>query len=201
MRSHMKQYISIYRKALRRKGFKDLDEKIQSYTFKYLELGISDEYDKMSEYPSVDLEKIYAVVTMCLELKDYGFENDEILEMINDAFRRHKRFFFCIERIIDLFPCTWKLVKDWNHKDHEKRMANGSIRYDFYNETEDQISYRINKCIYVEIFEQYGIRDLCKIFCMADTQAYSHLKRHVKFVRHSDLCEGDCCHDEVIRRK
>ena len=28
--------------------------------------------------------------------------------------------------------------------------------------------------------------------------AYSNLTRHVKFIRHSDLSDGECCHDEVI---
>ena len=64
---------------------------------------------------------------------------------------------------------------------------------------EDKISYRISRCMYAEMFQFYGIRELCKIFCMTDTQAYDHLTRHVKFVRHSDLSNGDCCWDEIIK--
>ncbi len=36
---------------------------------------------------------------------------------------------------------------------------------------------------------------------MTDTLAYESLPKHVRFIRHSDLSDGDCCHDEVIRRK
>ena len=63
-----------------------------------------------------------------------------------------------------------------------------------------RIEYRISKCKYVDMFEYYGIRPLCKIFCNTDTSAYSKLTRGVKFTRYSDLSDGDCCHD-VIERK
>ena len=51
------------------------------------------------------------------------------------------------------------------------------------------------------MFEAYGIRGLCKIFCMTDTTSYENLRHHVTFIRHSDLSDGDACHDEIIRRR
>ena len=54
---------------------------------------------------------------------------------------------------------------------------------------------------YVEMFDAYGIRSLCKIFCMTDTTYYSNLKKHVEFIRLSDLSDGSCCHDIIIDRK
>ena len=48
------------------------------------------------------------------------------------------------------------------------------------------------------MFETYGIRSLCKIFCMTDTTSYENLTRHVIFIRYSDLSDGNCCHDEII---
>lgn len=47
--------------------------------------------------------------------------------------------------------------------------------------------------MYAEMFAFYGIRELCKIFCMTDIQAYTNL------VRHSDLSDGDCCRDDIYR--
>ncbi|MCR5603785.1 MAG: L-2-amino-thiazoline-4-carboxylic acid hydrolase [Lachnospiraceae bacterium] len=58
----------------------------------------------------------------------------------------------------------------------------------------------ISKCMYVEIFKYYGIRPLCKLFCNTDRIAYSGLTRHVNFVRHSDLSDGDVCFDEIFRK-
>ena len=46
-------------------------------------------------------------------------------------------------------------------------------------------------------FSCYGIRSLCKIFCNTDRIAYSGLTGHMKFVRHSDLSDGDACYDEI----
>ncbi len=62
------------------------------------------------------------------------------------------------------------------------------------------LEYNISKCMYVEMFLCYGIRQLCKIFCNTDRIAYSGLTRHVRFVRHSDLSDGDTCHDEIIKK-
>ena len=42
------------------------------------------------------------------------------------------------------------------------------------------------------------MRGLCKIFCLTDESAYANLQKHVKFIRHSDLADGKCCHDEII---
>ena len=63
-----------------------------------------------------------------------------------------------------------------------------------------KIEYNICKCMYVEMFAHYGIRPLCKIFCNTDLIAYSGLTRHVKFVRHSDLLDGNACFDEIFRK-
>jgi hypothetical protein len=85
--------------------------------------------------------------------------------------------------------------------DHAKRVADGSITYDSFEVGEGRVEYHISHCMYVEMFEHYGIRRLCKIFCMTDERAYAGLTRHVRFVRHSDLSDGDCCHDEVMDRR
>ena len=54
--------------------------------------------------------------------------------------------------------------------------------------------------MYIEMFECYGIRPLCKIFCNTDRIAYSGLTRHVDFNRHSDLSDGEVCYDEIIKK-
>ena len=30
---------------------------------------------------------------------------------------------------------------------------------------------------------------------------HENLTRHVKYIRHSDLSDGNCCHDEVIEKQ
>ena len=93
------------------------------------------------------------------------------------------------------------IVKKWNIQDHDRRVQDGSLTYDRFDAGEGRIEYRICECVYIEMFEAYDIRSLCKIFCMTDTTSYKNLRRHVTFIRHSDLSDGDTCHDEIIRRR
>lgn len=100
----------------------------------------------------------------------------------------------------NLLPNSFDIARKWNISDHDKRMKDGSITYDYFNVGKDKVEYRISKCMYVRMFEAYGIRGLCKIFCMTDEFAYAGLPKHVKFIRHSDLSDGPACFDEVIRK-
>ena len=104
-------------------------------------------------------------------------------------------------RCIDLLPNSYQIVEKWNISDHAKRVQDGSIYYDIFEVSDGKIEYSISKCMYVEMFETYGIRPLCKIFCMTDTTAYSNLKKHVKFIRYSDLSDGDSCHDIIMDKR
>lgn len=36
---------------------------------------------------------------------------------------------------------------------------------------------------------------------MTDTTSYDNLPKHVRFIRYSDLSDGDCCHDEMIDKR
>ena len=138
---------------------------------------------------------------MCLELKALGLTDAEIIEAVNQGFARRRNFFRRLIRLIDLLPNSFEIAKKWNLSDHDKRVKDGSITFDQFDIGKDRIEYRISKCVYVEMFETYGIRNLCKFFCMTDTTSYENLRRHVTFIRHSDLSNGDACHDEIIRRK
>ena len=116
------------------------------------------------------------------------------------AFKKRRAFFEGLIRIINLLPNSFQIAKKWNEGDHAKRVEDHSITYDYFNVTEDSVTYRVSKCMYVEMFETYGIRELCKIYCNTDTRSYNGLTRHVKFIRHSDLSDGPCCWDEVHRK-
>ena len=161
----------------------------------------SDNFTKHNVYPSTDTTHIYAVIAMCLELKTFGLGDSEIIETVNAGFSARRNFFRRLIRCIDLLPNSFNIARKWNISDHEKRVADGSISYDYFNVSDDRIEYSICKCVYVEMFETYGIRPLCKIFCMTDTTAYENLRRHVTFIRHSDLSDGPACYDEIIRKR
>ena len=193
-------YSKIYREALHNARLDNIELRASAYSKRLTKMYASDHFKEHNIYPTMNFVHIYAVIAMCLELRKAGLSDPDIIDSINRGFRSRRRFFNNLIKIIDLLPNSFEIVKKWNINDHEKRVKDGSITYDIFDVTKDKVEYSISKCMYVEMFEFYGIRSLCRIFCMTDETAYAGLTRHVEFIRHSDLSSGDCCHDEVIRR-
>lgn len=196
-----KKYSKIYRTALAANHFLDIDTRVQSYEQRLQKMYRSQAFTQHNVYPTMNMSKIYAVIAMCLELKKENLSDAEIIDIVNSGFRRLKQMLKVVESVIDRLPNAYQIAKKWNIADHDNRVKDGSITYDDFTVSEGKIEYSISKCMYIEIFEHYGIRSLCKIFCLTDEAAYANLTRHVKFIRHSDLSDGICCHDEVIDRR
>lgn len=198
MEKFVKKYAKIYRTALLENNFSDIDVRVESYVHRLQGMYASQDFAKHNVYPTMNVTKIYAVIAMCLELKKDKYTDKEIIDIVNSGFKRLKKILAVAEKIIDSLPTSYKIAKKWNITDYENRIKDGSITYDYFNVTEGKIEYRISKCMYIDMFEYYGIRGLCKIFCLTDESAYANLTRHVKFIRYSDLSDGECCHDEVL---
>lgn len=201
MEKLVKKYTKLYRTALKANSFSDIDLRIDSYEKRLKEMYTSQAFKDHNVYPTMDVSKIYAVIAMCLELKQDNYSDKEIIDIVNSGFAKLRKAFMLLEKIIDSLPFAYQIAKKWNVTDHENRVKDGSITYDYFNVYVNKIEYRISKCMYIEMFEYYGIRSLCKIFCITDETAYSNLTKHVKFIRHSDLSCGNCCHDEVLDKK
>ena len=191
MEKTIRKYGNVYRKALSSRQCREIGAKTAAYETRLREMYASDGFKAHSVYPTVNTAHVYAVIAMCLELKGPGLSDAEIIEAINHGFARRRNFFRRIIRTIDLLPNSFSIAKKWNIQDHDRRVRDGSLTYDRFDVGEDRIEYRISGCVYAEMFEAYGIRSLCKIFCMTDTTSYENLRRHVTFIRHSDLSDGD----------
>ena len=196
----IKNYGKYYRIALKKAGLDDIDGKIDVFEKRLRGMYASENYRKHNIYPTTDTTYIYAVMAMCLEVKSFGYSDKETIDLVNRGFEKRRNFFKVIIAIINILPNSFNIAKKWNLGDHEKRVKDGSITYDYFTVTEDKVEYSISKCMYVEMFAEYGIRPLCKIFCKTDEFAYAGLTRHVNFIRHSDLSDGPACYDEVIRK-
>ena len=157
-------------------------------------------FTEHSVYPTINVVHVYAVIAMCLELRGHGLTDEQIIACVNVAFAARIRVFDTLLGAIDLLPNCYAIVRRWNIDDHCKRVADGSIDYDLFEVREHSIEYRISGCRYVDMFESWGVRPLCKLFCETDTRSYANLTRHVEFVRHSDLSDGPSCHDEIIEK-
>ena len=200
----VKKYGKIYRRILVIGNYPDPDVKQKAYEKRLTEMYASEKYKEHNIYPSTNTEYIYAIIAMCLELKGLGLSDKEIIDKINRGLSLRRNFFKNLIRCIDLLPNSYKIAEKWNISDHAKRVQDGSIGsiyYDKFEVSDGKIEYSISKCMYVEMFETYGIRPLCKIFCMTDTTAYSNLEKHVKFIRYSDLSDGDSCHDIIMDKR
>ncbi|MBQ7487670.1 MAG: L-2-amino-thiazoline-4-carboxylic acid hydrolase [Clostridia bacterium] len=196
----VRKYGKLYRKALEKQGFSDVEIKTGQYERRFREMLESAAFKQHNVYPTMNVPLIYAVIAMCLELRDLGLSDSGIMAFTDVAFATRRKCFDWLIRIIDLLPNSFEIARKWNISDHAKRVQDHSITYDSFEATEDVVEYRITRCMYVEMFEYYGIRKLCRIFCNTDTRSYAGLTRHVHFIRHSDLSDGPCCRDEVHRK-
>ena len=194
----LKSYTKLFGKTFARSQVADAAKITWAFKTRLANMYASEDFRRHSAYPSIDTAKVYAVIALGLELREHGYSDGEIIDLVNCAFANLKRFFYAIEAVVDLFPCCYGVVRKWNIRDHAARIADGSIDYGFFEADEKRVTYSISGCRYVEMFEHYDVRSLCKVFCMSDTMAYEHLTRHVRFIRHSDLSDGPACHDEII---
>ena len=217
----VKKYGKIYRRILIIGNYSNPEVRQEAYEKRLTEMYASEKYTEHNIYPSTNTEYIYAIIAMCLELKGLGLSDKEIIDKINRGLSLRRNFFKNLIRCIDLLPNSYQIAEKWNISDHAKRVQDGSIYYDIFEVSDGKIEYSISKCMYVEMFETYGIRPLCKIFCMTDTTAYSNLEKHVlckifcmtdttaysnlekhvKFIRYSDLSDGDSCHDIIMDKR
>ena len=201
MAKTVKKYGNIYGKILVKGNFPNPDRKQEAYEKRLTEMYASKKYAEHNIYPTTNAEYIYAIIAMCLELKESGLSDIEIIDAVNSGFSRRRNFFKYLIRCIDLLPNSYQIAEKWNISDHDKRVKDGSISYNQFDVSDGRIEYNISRCAYVEMFETYGIRSLCKIFCMTDTTAYNNLRKHVEFIRYSDLSDGDCCHDIIMDKR
>lgn len=200
MDKRVRKYGKLYSNALNQMRFPDAEAMTGKYEDRLQRMYDSPAFKAHNIYPTMDVSLIYAVIAMCLELKEKDFSDQEIMDFSDLVFQKRKKVFAALEKVIDALPNAYAIAEKWNIDDHEKRVKDASITYDIFKVEDGRIEYSISRCMYVKMFEYYGIRSLCRIFCNTDISAYSQLKRHVKFTRYSDLSDGDCCHDVIERR-
>jgi hypothetical protein len=200
MDKRIARYTKVYGKAAAHAGISGKDAIVASFAGRLEDMYASELFRTHNVYPTINVEHVYAVIAMCLELREHRLTDEQIFDALNCAFAGRQRFFGVILGAINLLPNSYAIAKRWNISDHEKRVADGSIDYDLFEVRDHSIEYRISGCRYVDMFKAWGIRPLCKVFCETDTRSYASLTRRVGFVRHSDLSDGPSCHDEIFEK-
>jgi hypothetical protein len=198
MNKRMRRHVLAFCKVVAHAGVVDADACVASFERRLASMFASDLYQAHNVYPTMDVEHVYVVIAMCVELRERGLCDEKILDAVNAGFAARWRFFSVLLALIDRLPCAWAIVRAWNVSDHKKRVADGSIDYNRFEVSEHSVEYDISGCRYVDMFQAWGVRPLCKVFCETDTRSYARLTRHVEFVRHSDLSDGNSCHDQIF---
>ena len=60
-------------------GIENVDQRMMSYETRLREMYNSKEFETHNIYPSTNVSFVYAVMAMCLELKDDGYTDDRII--------------------------------------------------------------------------------------------------------------------------
>lgn len=197
---YAKKYAKMFSRTMKDIGRTDAAELYGVFHTRYLTHLNSPEYAEFSRYKTIALHKVYCAIThaqICLEL---GYSLEEAQRIWEEVLsRNYKKFFNGAMSMIDALPNGYSIVARWLYKDAKNRIADGCLDYEKLEYTDEKLEYKITRCAYVEVFEHYGIRNFAKVFCNADL-CMEVMHRHAKFIRYSDLVDGPCCHDEIIKR-
>ena len=196
---YAKKYAKMFSRSMKEIGRSDWESLYDTYYNRYLGHLKSPEYAEYTRYKTIALEKVYAAIThaqICLEL---GYDLKEAQRIWEEILcRKIKKMINKAMLLIDALPNGYNITTGWLYKDAQARIEENCLTYGLLDYSDEKLEYKITRCAYVEIFEHYGIRNFAKVFCNADL-CMAVMHRHTKFVRHSDLVDGDCCHDEIIR--
>ena len=73
------KYTAMYKDGLKTMNLQEPEKKAEHYTARLREMYASPQFKAHNVYPTMDVVSIYAVITMCLELRSFGLSNEEIM--------------------------------------------------------------------------------------------------------------------------
>lgn len=151
MEKSVKKFAKIYRTALKANSFSDIDTRVGAYKQRLQEMYASQDFIEHNVYPTMNVPKIYAVIAMCLELKKEELSDKEIIDIVNSGFDKLRKIFALLEKVLDILPNTYQIAKKWNISDHENRVKDDSITYDYFNVSERKVDFE-NKELTISIY-------------------------------------------------
>lgn len=199
MERMVRKYTRLYERAIRRRKLYDAAEKTQAYRKTLTDMYASELYRQHSAYRSMNPPRVYAMMAMILSLQNAGVEQAEIFEMVEETFCKSQKHLRRRAKLLDLYPGAWKIVRKRRIAAHKKHESDGSMAFDSFEADDECVNYQVHRCMYVEMFAAYGIREYSRIFCKMEHAADGFLPNHVWFMPHSDLLTGDCCRVELAK--
>ena len=196
----MTQYAKLFEKAMKKLGRSDYKKQVDLFRNRYMDHVCSEQYELYAKYGSVILEKVYAAITyvqICLEIEISLEEAMRIWQEVMVADEQRIANGMC--GLLDHLKNGYKLVANHLEKEARKHKADGSMTFEVLACTEDKLEVNISKCLYVEIFEAYGIREFGCVFCDS-LKCLEKMQKSASFEKRSSLLDGECCHMSFVKR-
>ena len=195
----MTQYSKLFAKAMKKFGRKDYRKLENLFRNRYMDYLCSEEFEVYKKYGSITLERVYAAITHALICLEIGISLEEAKriweEMIEQADKK-RALFLC--KLVDKLKNGYQIVANYLDKEARKHKADESMTFEILKSGDDKSEFKVTSCVYIEIFERYGIREFCKVFCN-NIHCLDVLHESARFTRHSNLLDGDCCHLELTK--
>lgn len=196
-----KAYAKLYADVLAKNYGKDREKAYSKFYDKYMELVTSEDYEQFDREhgKNVPLLKIYVGLAVYFVSTDFGYSFEECeniyYAMAKPIWDKSSKLVNFIEGLPHGFWLFTHLL-DKLEKGYEPSVVHSKSEF-----SKDKYEYVITKCAYIDIFEHYGIRKFCKVFCDSDIGVMGGMCKHAKYVRYHDMTEADTCHNAVVRVK
>ena len=196
----MTQYSKLFAKAMKKIGRSDYKKLENLFRNRYMDHLCSDEYEKYAKHGSIALEEVYAAIThaqICIEI---GISIEEAMCIWKEcivADARKKANVMC--GLLDNLKSGYKLLANCLEKEARKHKADESMTFEVLKREDDKLEVNISKCLYVEIFEDYGMRRLCRVFCDR-LNCLTNMQKSANYEKQESLLDGECCRMSFVRK-
>ncbi len=193
------KYAKMFVRSLRKAGYQQ-PELFAAYKARFLQYAESPEYRRFSQFQTMGVDKVFAAITHAKICMEAGIPMEEALRIWETyTAGTIRRIFRGACRAIDLLPNGYRILAGLLYKDAQQRAKEKCLTYEMLSFTEQKLEYKITHCMYIEAFEAFGLRPFCKAVCNSDL-CMQAMQKKARFIRYSDLADGDCCHDELVKQ-
>ena len=102
------KYSKDFQTVLVKGNFPDRQKHLAAYRARLSKMYASESFRKHNIYPTTNTPYIYAVIAMCLELKEFGLTDKEIIDAINNGFSGRRNFSKCFCAALMLYQIATK---------------------------------------------------------------------------------------------
>ena len=100
----LKSYTKLFGKTLARSQVADAAKITRAFKTRLANMYASEDFRRHSAYPSIDTAKVYAVIALGLELREHGYSDREIIDLVNCALSTSSASFTLSRRLSTFSP-------------------------------------------------------------------------------------------------